>query len=257
MSRHATDWAWETDPGSSSLKLILLSMADRADEYNLCYPSIERLVKDTCLNKKTVQAGLISLMKMGLISDTGERKGATKRVRVFSLNITKNGNIKGNREGGNEPENGNIPKNGMLNDPKNGIQNQSYNQSFNQERESRTKTGDSVPHDPGANNAVMNNFVPPGGLTMFGVSPASMIGGNGTPWLVGTSRIEKYQKTFLRHCRPVLQQMLAVYPRLENYVDERNHVAKAWLHWLGFRLEEAAPYGALGLNFHRFHMERK
>ena len=39
--------------------------------------------------------------------------------------------------------------------------------------------------------------------------------------------------------------------------DERNHVAKAWLHWLGFRLEEAAPYGALGLNFHRFHMERK
>ena len=182
MSRHATDWAWETDPGSSSLKLILLSMADRADEYNLCYPSIERLVKDTCLNKKTVQAGLISLMKMGLISDTGERKGATKRARVFSLNITKNGNIKGNREGGNEPENGNVtengnipkngmlndPKNGMLNDPKNGIQNQSYNQSFNQERESRTKTGDSVPHDPGANNAVMNNFVPPGGPGQLG-----------------------------------------------------------------------------------------
>jgi DNA replication protein DnaT len=190
MSRHATDWAWETDPGSSSLKLILLSMADRADEYNLCYPSIERLVKDTCLNKKTVQAGLISLMKMGLISDTGERKGATKRVRVFSLNITKNGNIKGNREGGNEPESGNVtengnipkngmlndpkngmlndPKNGMLNDPKNGIQNQSYNQSFNQERESRTKSGDSVPHDPGANNAVMNNFAPPGGPGQLG-----------------------------------------------------------------------------------------
>ena len=155
MSRHATDWAWETDPGSSSLKLILLSMADRADEYNLCYPSIERLVKDTCLNKKTVQAGLISLMKMGLISDTGERKGATKRVRVFSLNLTKNGML-------------NDPKNGMLNDPKNGIQNQSYNQSFNQERESRTKTGDSVPHDPGANNAVMNNFVPPGGPGQLG-----------------------------------------------------------------------------------------
>ncbi|HDK0573600.1 TPA: helix-turn-helix domain-containing protein [Escherichia coli] len=190
MSRHATDWAWETDPGSSSLKLILLSMADRADEYNLCYPSIERLVKDTCLNKKTVQAGLISLMKMGLISDTGERKGATKRVRVFSLNITKNGNIKGNRKGSNEPENGNVPengnipkngmlndpkngmlndpKNGMLNDPKNGIQNQSYNQSFNQERESRTKTRGSVPHDPGANNAVMNNFVPPGGPGQLG-----------------------------------------------------------------------------------------
>lgn len=52
--------------------------------------------------------------------------------------------------------------------PKNGIQNQSYNQSFNQERESRTKSGDSVPHDPGANNAVMNNFVPPGGPGQLG-----------------------------------------------------------------------------------------
>ncbi|CUR95097.1 primosomal protein [Salmonella enterica subsp. enterica serovar Weltevreden] len=167
MSRHATEWAWKTNPGSSSLKLILLSMADRADEYNLCYPSIERLVTDTSLNKKTVQAGLISLIGMGLISDTGERKGATRRVRVFSLNIPKNGNV---TNIGNIPKNGmlNDPKNGMLNDPKNGIQNQSYNQSFNQERESRTKTGDSVPHDPGANNAVMNNFVPPGGPGQLG-----------------------------------------------------------------------------------------
>ncbi len=61
-----------------------------------------------------------------------------------------------------------IPKTGYWMIPKNGIQNQSYNQSFNQERESRTKTGDSVPHDPGANNAVMNNFVPPGGPGQLG-----------------------------------------------------------------------------------------
>ncbi|WP_313021301.1 hypothetical protein [Atlantibacter hermannii] len=94
-------------------------------------------------------------------------------------------------------------------------------------------------------------------VTMFGVSPASMIGGNGIPWLVSTHLVEKYQKTFLRRSRYALQAMLEVYPRLENYVDERNHVAKAWLHWLGFHLEEPAPYGALGLNFHRFHMEKK
>ena len=86
MSRHATDWAWETDPGSSSLKLILLSMADRADEYNLCYPSIERLVKDTCLNKKTVQAGLISLMKMGLFQ-IPERERERQKECGFSLLI--------------------------------------------------------------------------------------------------------------------------------------------------------------------------
>ncbi|WP_234103867.1 DnaT-like ssDNA-binding domain-containing protein [Citrobacter portucalensis] len=167
MSRHATEWAWKTNPGSSSLKLILLSMADRADEYNLCYPSIERLVTDTSLNKKTVQAGLISLIGMGLISDTGERKGATRRVRVFSLNIPKNGNV---TNIGNIPKNGklNDPKNGKLNDPKNGMQNLSVNQSYNQEKERGDKTGGLVPQRTDANNAVINNFVPPGGLGQFG-----------------------------------------------------------------------------------------
>ncbi|ORT72087.1 DnaT-like ssDNA-binding domain-containing protein [Citrobacter werkmanii] len=167
MSRHATEWAWKTNPGSSSLKLILLSMADRADEYNLCYPSIERLVTDTSLNKKTVQAGLISLIGMGLISDTGERKGATRRVRVFSLNIPKNGNV---TNIGNIPKNGklNDPKNGKLNDPKNGMQNLSINQSYNQEKKRGDKAGYLVPQRADTNNAVINNSVPPGGLGQFG-----------------------------------------------------------------------------------------
>ncbi|MCH9308627.1 DnaT-like ssDNA-binding domain-containing protein [Escherichia coli] len=175
MSRHATEWAWRTNPGSSSLKLILLSMADRADEYNLCYPSIERLVVDTSLNKKTVQAGLISLIALGLISDTGERKGATRRVRVFSLNIPKNGNVpeKGNipKNGKlNDPKNGklNDPKNGKLNDPKNGMQNLSVNQSCNQEKEICVETGVFMPTEPSANNNVIDNFAPPGGLGQFG-----------------------------------------------------------------------------------------
>ncbi|ELH6290395.1 helix-turn-helix domain-containing protein [Escherichia coli] len=167
MSRHATEWAWKTNPGSSSLKLILLSMADRADEYNLCYPSIERLVVDTSLNKKTVQAGLISLIALGLISDTGERKGATRRVRVFSLNIPKNGNVP---EKGNIPKNGklNDPKNGKLNDPKNGMQNLSVNQSCNQEKESSVETGVFMPTEPSANNTEIHNFASPGCLGQFG-----------------------------------------------------------------------------------------
>ncbi|VFS43811.1 Primosomal protein I [Enterobacter cancerogenus] len=167
MSRHATEWAWKTNPGSSSLKLILLSMADRADEYNLCYPSIERLVVDTSLNKKTVQAGLISLIALGLISDTGERKGATRRVRVFSLNIPKNGNVP---EKGNIPKNGklNDPKNGKLNDPKNGMQNLSVNQSCNQEKESSVEIGVFMPTGPSANNTEIHNFAPPSGLGQFG-----------------------------------------------------------------------------------------
>lgn len=91
-------------------------------------------------------------------------------------------------------------------------------------------------------------------ITIFGVAPGSMIGGTGIPWLVGTDDLEKYQRTFLRRCRKVVNAMQTVYPYLENYVDERNIVAKTWLRWLGFELENASPVGHFGLPFHRFHM---
>lgn len=93
-------------------------------------------------------------------------------------------------------------------------------------------------------------------ITIFGVAPGSLLSGYGIPWLVSTDQVQRHQKTFLRHCRPMLAEMLTSYPRLENYVDQRNVAAKAWLHWLGFKLEDPVPYGALRLPFHRFHMEK-
>ncbi len=94
-------------------------------------------------------------------------------------------------------------------------------------------------------------------IAIFGVAPASMLGGSGIPWLVGTDALVKYQRTFLRRCGKVVNAMLTVYPYLENYVDARNHTARVWLHWLGFTIEEPQPYGIHGHQFHRFHMERK
>lgn len=91
-------------------------------------------------------------------------------------------------------------------------------------------------------------------VAIFGVCPASLLTGFGVPWLVGSERLESVQITFLRHCRPVLAQMLALYPRLENFVDTRNTAAKSWLHWLGFTLHEPKPYGALQYPFHHFEL---
>ena len=47
-------------------------------------------------------------------------------------------------------------------------------------------------------------------VTVFGVAPASMIGGSGIPWLVGTDALEKYQRTFLRRCGKVVNAMLTL-----------------------------------------------
>lgn len=164
MSIDATRWAWTAQVKNSSQRLVLLSLADRAGEEHTAWPSIDRLAADTVLDKKTVQKVILELIKLGLVKDTGDRTGPTKRVRVLKLNGVKgreectqnrdnssakkaiksnlnnpeNGNIKQPQKrndcnNGNNPESGNLndTKNGVLNDPKNGIQNQPLNLSMN------------------------------------------------------------------------------------------------------------------------------
>ncbi|MCC5853898.1 MAG: helix-turn-helix domain-containing protein [Alkalimonas sp.] len=128
MSRKATDWAWRYPASSSTVKLVLLALADRADEQSTCFPSIERLKRDTGLNRKTIIKATAELCNAGALSDTGQRKGATQRVKVYRLNtelvtVPKTELFQKR----NDSKNGtlNSPKNGTLNSPKNGTQNQS------------------------------------------------------------------------------------------------------------------------------------
>lgn len=92
MSLDATNWAWKLElnekPGGSRKplkRLLLLSLADRAGEDHCCYPSMARLERDTGLERKTVLKIIAELLEEGLIEDTGERKGTTKRVKVYRL----------------------------------------------------------------------------------------------------------------------------------------------------------------------------
>lgn len=96
MSRKATAWAWEQSL-KPSLKLVLLSMADRAGEDHTCWPSCERLVRDTGLNKKTVYATLKKLVELNIIADTDKKKGRTSSVIIYKLiglSTPKNGSAK-------------------------------------------------------------------------------------------------------------------------------------------------------------------
>lgn len=68
MSVDATRWAWRQDCGRATSKLVLLSLADRADDKGVCYPSIQRLERDTCCDRKTVMSALRQLESAGLIS---------------------------------------------------------------------------------------------------------------------------------------------------------------------------------------------
>ncbi|MFX4814237.1 helix-turn-helix domain-containing protein [Acinetobacter baumannii] len=83
MSLDATIWAFKAEVKSSSQRLVLLALADRAGESHKCYPSIKRMVKDTVLNRKTVIKVLDELESISLIRFTGEITG--NGVKVYQL----------------------------------------------------------------------------------------------------------------------------------------------------------------------------
>ena len=91
-------------------------------------------------------------------------------------------------------------------------------------------------------------------ICMFGVAPMSLATGGGIPWLVSTDDLPRYAKSFMERNKAWIEEKLAVYGYLQNYVDKRNTVSKRWLRWLGFQLEEPKPYGVNKLPFHRFSM---
>jgi len=115
MSLDATRWAWQQVDIKPADKIVLLSMADRADEYHRCYPSISRLAYDTCLNRKTVIAAIGRLQKSGLIS----AEKTIGSVSVYTL-IGVQDRHEANPKNGTSPKSGTSPKNGTTPVPKTG-----------------------------------------------------------------------------------------------------------------------------------------
>jgi hypothetical protein len=89
-------------------------------------------------------------------------------------------------------------------------------------------------------------------VCVFGVSPASLLTGIGTPWMLATPSVHHADRTLVRLSRPIVEAMQAFFALLVNWVDARNARAIRWLTWLGFTVEPARPYGMDGLPFHRF-----
>lgn len=109
MSVEHINKAFKLNIGKSSLKFILVALADYANEVGEAYPSIETVCAKTDLNRKTVQAGLEQLQTLGFIQDTGKRVGRTQQVKVFQLRLDA-GEQKGSQK-----------RDALTKDPKNGM----------------------------------------------------------------------------------------------------------------------------------------
>lgn len=164
MSLDATIWAWKIELKERKggcrkplKRLVLLSLADRAGEDHVCYPSMKRLEVDTQIERKTVLKIIAELVEDGLIIDTGERKGVTKQVKVYRLNgiygretVPKTEQFKGENPPETVPlmeqsQNWNSSVNGTPNSANNGMPNSAVNGTQNlpieSPNESKNKNG--------------------------------------------------------------------------------------------------------------------
>ena len=92
-------------------------------------------------------------------------------------------------------------------------------------------------------------------LALFGFAPVSLIGGIGSPWLLGTPAVDRLPGALTRLARSYVQSIReTTYPVLMNYVDARNTQSIRWLKRMGFTLHAAEPHGVADLPFHRFTM---
>jgi hypothetical protein len=88
MSFDALAWAAKQRTGSSGTKLVLMGLAECAGRKDgLAFPCIAELVEFSALNRKSVIANLDALEGAGFITDTGDRVGRTKQVKVYRLNL--------------------------------------------------------------------------------------------------------------------------------------------------------------------------
>lgn len=89
---------------------------------------------------------------------------------------------------------------------------------------------------------------------VFGVTPVSLLGGEGCPWMLGTDAVPLRRRAVMRISRAYIRSMLQVYPVLSNHVHARNTTAVQWLAHIGFEIKPPVPMGPFGEMFHPFEM---
>jgi hypothetical protein len=67
MSFHATKWGWERLEVTSTEKIVLLELCDRANHNNVCWPKQKTIAARTRLTERTVCTVLAKLEALELI----------------------------------------------------------------------------------------------------------------------------------------------------------------------------------------------
>lgn len=74
MSTQATTWAWEQDGIGPGAKLLLVAIADRADDAGVAFPGHASLAKWCCCARETVGTNMRKLEQEGLVARVERRR---------------------------------------------------------------------------------------------------------------------------------------------------------------------------------------
>lgn len=98
-----------------------------------------------------------------------------------------------------------------------------------------------------------NSYIP---AAILGVGLSNFGPHMGVIWMLGTDDIRKYKVTFLKNCKPMLNDLYEITNRecFYNYTYSKNTLHHAWLKWLGFKFlreVQLPPDGQTFLEFVR------
>ena len=87
MSVRASSWAWSLEEVMGSEALVLLALADQANDEGFCWPSQEKLAPKARQSVSTLRRSLRSLEKMGLLTTITRSSTRGRRSNLYLLHI--------------------------------------------------------------------------------------------------------------------------------------------------------------------------
>jgi Helix-turn-helix domain len=92
MSFKVTNWVWAKSESRNGARLVLLALADRADDTGFAWPSIEDLCERAKLSPRAVQKGIAKLVEIGELEvESGGGRRVRNRYRIVPKPRTSDG----------------------------------------------------------------------------------------------------------------------------------------------------------------------
>lgn len=92
MSFKVTNWVWARSESRNGARLVMLALADRADDNGCAWPSIDDLAERTKLSPRAVQKGITSLVELGELEvENGGGRHRSNRYRITPKPRTSDG----------------------------------------------------------------------------------------------------------------------------------------------------------------------